>query len=614
MATGAEVGEPPMAEGSRMRWDRLTPEVRAELREQGDTDQGVRSLHGMYMYPLMLAVFAFSSHLFQDHPRLMWATTGTVGGALLVRAVILTLRRRIYRRSPTLWRALMALTVACVSAALGNLLACVLWFYGPSAWEFMIVQQWLAGSAALSIVSFTPDSRLARLHMIPLLVPFIGTAIWLGGPQCASLAIAGFVFAIFMLVSQQRLNTVYWRDLVGRALEAERTRELELAQQAAECANVAKSQFLANMSHEIRTPMHGILAMAQILHQSGLNAEQAGDLATLHDSAEALLAILNDVLDLSKIEAGKMALEAVPFDLRGTVEQVRQILFSQATVKGLALTCTVAPDIPPVLRGDALRLRQVLLNLGGNAVKFTETGSIDIDVRSLQVSADSVRLRFAVRDTGIGIPAGKQTSIFEEFSQVDGSITRRFGGTGLGLTICSQLIQLMHGEIGVESQPAVGSTFWFTCRFDAASELPARQAVNATPGALAVPLSILVAEDNLVNQLVAKRLLTGQGHSVEVVPNGRAAVAAVADRHFDLILMDNQMPELGGMEATRILRESGCRIPIVAVSASAMVGDRERFLAAGMDDYLSKPFQPEELYATIRRFAPDAHAPTLLGA
>jgi TMAO reductase system sensor TorS len=392
-----------------------------------------------------------------------------------------------------------------------------------------------------------------------------------------------------------------------------RTQDLATALHAAQEASRAKSEFLANMSHEIRTPMNGVLGVAELLADTPLTEEQHGLTQTIKTSAEALLTILNDILDLSKAEAGRIDLEEVELDVRGCVKGVTRLLAGRAAQRQLELAVVIARDVPEVVCGDPGRIRQVLLNLIGNAVKFTDVGTVMVRVTVMEELEDSVRLRFSVQDTGIGIPEEAQDRLFDPFTQVDTSTTRRFGGTGLGLAISKRLVSQMGGEIGLESVVARGSTFWFT--------LPLRKAVAGRAAAVAAaapppvpgtslgavqPLRILLAEDNAVNRLVAVKALEKLGHSVHVVSDGKEAVGAWHEGHFDLILMDCQMPEMDGYDAARAIRaaevEVGGRVPIVALTANVMKGDRELCLAAGMDDYLGKPLHLDGLRRVIGRW------------
>ena len=450
------------------------------------------------------------------------------------------------------------------------------------------------------------------------LLPFAAALFLRGDPPSVLVGSAAIIYLVMLLiVARSYQNSIV--DSLRKQVEVhELAQRYARARDEAESASRSKSQFLANMSHEIRTPMNAVLGLSELLLDSKLDAAQRERASGIHHSARGLLQLINDMLDVSRIEAGRLELVEKVFEPRALVGQVRAMLLPMAAAKSLGFEVSIAPEVPDRLTGDEARLRQIFVNLVGNAIKFTDRGRVSIEVLAEPVAGGaSVDFYARVIDSGVGIGSDKLAMLFQPFVQADDSDTRRHGGTGLGLYIVRQLTRTMGGDVLATSSDGRGSVFAFHVRL----RLPAEESATAveaapapSPASVAArPLNVLLAEDNEVNRLVARSMLEAAGHQVTVAVDGAQAVACCAAAQFDCVLMDCQMPVMGGLEATKAIRvrdaESGRHTPIVALTANAMEGDRERCLAAGMEGFLAKPINRRDLLETIARAAGRARLP-----
>ncbi|MGE3537167.1 MAG: response regulator [Candidatus Tectimicrobiota bacterium] len=490
----------------------------------------------------------------------------------------------------------------------------------------------LCGMGVGSVAVFASDVWAFLAFFLPTMTPITLRLFLQGDSIYVALGSLALVLMAAMIAMARDLHRSLMESLRLRFHNLDLLESLTREKDRAEHASRVKSQFLANMSHEIRTPMNGVLGMTELVLTQHLSAQARHYATQAHDSARALLTLLNDILDLSKIEAGKLTLEHIAFDPYEMLTEIQNLFAAEANNKGLALRVRLHPAVPHLLYGDPYRVRQILTNLVANALKFTAQGMVHIDIQTLDTAVPhQCRLLFLVQDTGIGLTDEVQRQLFQPFMQGDGSMTRQYGGTGLGLAISKQLVEMMGGDIGVESTAGQGATFWFTvcltmpslpAQGTALSPLPLREALGSQALlTLGQPTRVLLVEDNPVNQEIARAMLEHFGCQVDLAETGTAALAAFCQTSYAIILMDCQMPDMDGCEATQAIRHqegSGRHTPIIAVTAHSMEEDRVRCLAAGMDDYLRKPFSQDELAQMIRRWLPvtvgtdtSQHAPVL---
>ena len=572
-----------------------------EYQRQRDSDLARRSSAGGLVYLGFLAALWGTTDYFSRHPVMLGVVTAISAVCGAARFLLGYRFDRLYGSNPVAWRVVYFVAINLNILTWGLFLMVTFLLYGYRDWKTLLLLICLAGTAPIGLAAQTPSPIIIHTFLVALTAPMIAASLYLGGTVNYTMAL---VFTWYLLFALGHARVLH-RQYVDYTLEKF---ALAASKKSAEEANRAKSAFLANMGHELRTPMNAILGMTHLALNSPVETERRQYLRMAKSAGENLLEMLNSLLDFSKIEAGKVELEVVPFSVRKLADGTLQSFLGDAKSKGLQLRSYVDPGVPLRLRGDPLRLRQVLVNVLGNALKFTERGEIECRISRIPDPSTGVLLQFTVRDTGIGIAPEKQGSIFEAFEQGDSSTTRKYGGTGLGLAISARLVELMGGRMWVDSQPGQGSSFQWTARFATVAGMDAHGSPETdepqnVPAATA-RLKILVAEDHDMSRQLLQKLLEMREYAVVAVANGKDALREMEEQAFDVVLMDMHMPELDGMGATAEIRrrEKGGRpTPIIALTAESSEGLRERYVDAGITDYLAKPIKPEKLFELIER-------------
>ena len=590
----------------------LSTEHLGDLVRQADLSMSRRSLPGVLTYPVICLLLGIASSLAGGDPRLYFQASVVSLVLALMRVAWILNFDRLYNFSPRLWKTVFMAGLFLASGIWSFLAGWAILSHGVVGWPALLALAITIVFCSMSLLVYAQDMTLIYVFASVMFLPTVTILLTHSEDEAHLLVLALLLFAVYLVYQGRQVYREHWQAQANTKLLEIRAAELETARNLAESANHAKSDFLANMSHEIRTPMYGIVGAIEQLLKVDLGAQNRELAETVSTSASVLLDLIDEVLDFSKIEAGSLTLQTVGFDLTDVAGRLMEVFSGRAADKGVKLEIEVAEGIPGRLLGDPARLLQVLINLVGNAVKFTEDGRVDVNIAPRGYDDSRTRIHFVVTDTGIGIPLDLQDHLFDAFTQADSSATRRFGGTGLGLAISKRIVELMGGEIEFESAPGTGSSFYFTLPFErqATDEVSLELAANvlrpvAQKRRPRRSFRILLVEDNPVNQMVASKQLELLGYQADTADDGLQALEALEANDYDLVLMDCQMPELDGYEATRRIRQRESdkkHTPIVAMTAHAVKGDREKCLATGMDDYLAKPFLEGDLETMLDRW------------